>query len=50
MDAWSKAKNSDNKILILADSEASFTKEMGMSADASDNGLGMRSPSKTSKS
>ena len=43
MDAWSKAKNPDNKILMLADSEASFTKQMGMSADASDNGLGMRS-------
>ena len=43
MDAWSKAKNPDNKILMLADSEASFTKEMGMQADASDNGLGTRS-------
>ena len=43
MDAWSKAKNADNKILMLADDDGDFTKEMGMEADASDNGLGVRS-------
>lgn len=43
MDAWSKAKDPDNKILMLADSDGSFTKEMGMLTDVSENGLGMRS-------
>jgi peroxiredoxin len=43
MDAWSQAKNTDNKILMLADTEGDFTKEIGMLADVSDNGLGMRS-------
>lgn len=43
MDAWSKAKNTDNKVLMLADSEGKFTDEMGMQADVSDNGLGVRS-------
>ena len=28
---------------MLADTEGKFTKEMGMEADASDNGLGLRS-------
>lgn len=43
MDAWSQAKDPDHKVLMLADPEGKFTKEMGMEVDASDNGLGMRS-------
>ena len=43
MNAWSKAKDPDNKILMLADSDGSFTEKMGILADASENGMGMRS-------
>ncbi|WP_036478324.1 peroxiredoxin [Myxosarcina sp. GI1] len=43
MDAWGKATNANDKIMMLADSDAKFTKAMGMEADMSDMGFGIRS-------
>lgn len=43
MDAWGKAENTDNKVMMLADGEGEFTKAMGMEADLQGSGFGVRS-------
>lgn len=43
MDAWGKSQNVGDKILMLADGNADFTKAMGLEMDGSSFGLGTRS-------
>ena len=43
MNAWGKDLGCGDKILMLADGNASFTKAMGVELDLADKGLGMRS-------
>lgn len=43
MDAWSKSVDVGDKILMLADGSAIFTKAIGAELDLSDKGLGIRS-------
>ncbi|ODA67242.1 putative peroxiredoxin [Methyloligella halotolerans] len=43
MDAWSDVAGARGKVTLLADSDASFTKAIGMDFDASGAGLGTRS-------
>ena len=43
MDAWKKASGAEGKIEFLADGSADFAKALGLSLDASANGLGVRS-------
>ena len=43
MDAWGKAHGVDDRILLLADGNAEFTRAMGLEMDASGFGLGVRS-------
>ena len=43
MDAWSKATGGDGKIEFLSDGNGDFAKALGLSLDASANGLGTRS-------
>lgn len=43
MDAWGKAENADDKVLMLADGDGEFTKAMGMEADLQGQGFGVRS-------
>jgi peroxiredoxin len=43
MKAWAESSNASDKILMLADWDGSFTKEIGMTLDLSDPGLGVRS-------
>lgn len=43
MDAWAKKTAADGKILFLSDSNAEFTKALGVDFDASAAGLGIRS-------
>jgi len=43
MGAWGKAQNTDGKVLMLADGNATFTKELGLDMDGSGFGLGTRS-------
>ena len=43
MDAWGKQQNTGEKVLMLADGNADFTKKVGLSLDASKNGMGERS-------
>src|SRR5262249_42426461 len=43
MDAWKKASGAEGKIEFLADGSADFAKALGLSLDASANGLGIRS-------
>lgn len=44
MQAWSKSLGAGNKILLLADANASFTQALGLELDLSDKGgLGIRS-------
>lgn len=43
MDAWSKALGADGKVLMLADGNAAFTKQIGLELDASKHGMGTRS-------
>ncbi len=42
MDAWGKASNAGDKILMLADGNADFTKALGLELDASGFGMGTR--------
>jgi glutaredoxin/glutathione-dependent peroxiredoxin len=42
MDAWGKASNVGDKILMLADGNAEFTKALGLELDASGFGMGTR--------
>jgi peroxiredoxin len=43
MGAWGKAQNTDGKVEMLADGNATFTKELGLEMDGSGFGLGTRS-------
>ena len=43
MDAWGKTHNVQNKILMVADYNANFTKEIGAELDLNKRGLGIRS-------
>ncbi len=43
MGAWGKAQNTGDKILMLADGAAAFTKQLGLELDLSGPGMGVRS-------
>lgn len=43
MDAWGKTQEAGDKVLLLADGSAKFTKAIGAELDLSDKGLGVRS-------
>ena len=43
MDAWGKVHNVENKILMIGDSNAVFTKNIGAELDLNKKGLGIRS-------
>ena len=43
MDAWKKASGAEGKVEFLADGNGDFAKAIGLSLDASGNGLGVRS-------
>jgi len=43
MGAWGKAQNTDGKVEMLADGNATLTKELGLEMDGSGFGLGTRS-------
>ena len=43
MDAWGKTYNVENKILMIGDSNAVFTKNIGAELDLNNKGLGIRS-------
>ena len=43
MDAWAKENNVQNKIIMIADFKADFTKNIGAELDLSKRGLGIRS-------
>jgi glutaredoxin/glutathione-dependent peroxiredoxin len=43
MNAWSKANDAEGKVLFLADGNAEFTKAVGLDADLTVAGLGVRS-------
>ena len=42
MDAWAKASNSGESILMLADGNGDFTKALGLELDATGFGMGIR--------
>jgi peroxiredoxin len=43
MDAWKKASGAEGKVEFLADGNGDFAKALGLTLDASGNGLGVRS-------
>jgi glutaredoxin/glutathione-dependent peroxiredoxin len=43
MDAWGKAQNVGDKIAMLADGSAEYTKKLGLELDLNARGLGVRS-------
>lgn len=43
MDAWGKAQNVDDNILMVADGNADFTEAIGLAEDRHDRGMGIRS-------
>jgi glutaredoxin/glutathione-dependent peroxiredoxin len=43
MDAWGKNQNVGEKVLMLADGSADFTKALGLELDLTPNGMGVRS-------
>ena len=43
MDAWGKSQNVGDKVMMLADGSAAFTKAIGMELDLIEAGLGVRS-------
>ncbi len=43
MDAWAKSQGADGKVLMLADGNAAFAKQIGLELDASKHGMGIRS-------
>ena len=43
MDAWGKAQNCGDKVMMLADGSGDFTRAIGLELDARKAGLGMRS-------
>ncbi|WP_374309540.1 peroxiredoxin [Dongia sp.] len=42
MDAWGKAQNAGDKVLMLADGNADFSKAVGLTMDGSGYGMGLR--------
>ncbi|MBI3503977.1 MAG: peroxiredoxin [Proteobacteria bacterium] len=42
MDAWGKAQNVGDKVLMLADGNAEFTKALGIEMDGTGYGMGLR--------
>ena len=42
MDAWSKTKGAEGKVLMLADGNGAYTKQLGLEMDASKHGMGTR--------
>ena len=42
MDAWGKAQNVGDKVLMLADGNADFSKAVGLTEDDSEYGMGIR--------
>jgi glutaredoxin/glutathione-dependent peroxiredoxin len=43
MGAWGKAQNTGDKVLMLADGAAAFTKQLGLDLDLTGPGMGVRS-------
>jgi len=43
MDAWGKNQNVGDKVMMLADGSADFTKAIGLELDLTPNGMGVRS-------
>ena len=43
MKAWGEANHVDDKVLLIADGSANFTKEVGLDIDLTGGGLGVRS-------
>lgn len=43
MGAWGKAQNAGDKVLMLADGNAEFTKAIGLDMDITNGGMGIRS-------
>ena len=43
MNAWGKANNAENKVLMIADSNCNFTKSIGAEINLGHKGLGIRS-------
>jgi glutaredoxin/glutathione-dependent peroxiredoxin len=43
MDAWGKNQNVGDKVIMLADGSADFTKALGLELDLTANGMGVRS-------
>ena len=43
MDAWGKNQNVGDKVMMLADGSADFTKALGLELDLTPNGMGVRS-------
>jgi peroxiredoxin len=43
MDAWGKAQHVGDKVLMLADGNADFTRKLGLELDATKSGMGIRS-------
>eukprot|EP01023_Acetabularia_acetabulum_P027236 TRINITY_DN257_c0_g1_i1.p2 TRINITY_DN257_c0_g1~~TRINITY_DN257_c0_g1_i1.p2 ORF type:complete len:197 (-),score=47.74 TRINITY_DN257_c0_g1_i1:230-820(-) len=43
MDAWAKSVGAGDKVMMLADGSGIFTKDLGVSLDLTDKGLGIRS-------
>jgi peroxiredoxin len=43
MDAWGKNQNVGDKVVMLADGSADFTKALGLELDLTANGMGIRS-------
>jgi peroxiredoxin len=42
MDAWSKAKGADGKVLMLADGNGEYARKLGLEMDGTKYGMGMR--------
>jgi peroxiredoxin len=42
MDAWSKAKAADGKVLMLADGNGDYARKLGLEMDGTKYGMGMR--------
>ncbi len=42
MDAWGKAQNAGEKVLMLADGNAEFAEAAGLTMDGTGYGMGMR--------
>lgn len=43
MQAWAKASGGENKVFFLADGNGAFAKAIGLTADLTERGLGLRS-------